>query len=137
MIIAGEASGDQLAAELVRVLREKLGRKQANCTADSQPLESSLEPQFFGAGGAAMKAAGVELAYDMSSHSVVGLSEVLKDYLKWRRIFRRLLHERVSRRRGSDRKLSPSRRATCRLPDHRKFPGQVFLRRAFLIYCGA
>ena len=91
MIIAGEASGDQLAAELVNVLREKLARRQANYTAEAQPLQASLEAEFFGAGGPAMKAAGVELGLDMTSHSVVGLIEVLKSYGNFRRIFAELL----------------------------------------------
>src|SRR5437899_8072447 len=91
MIIAGEASGDQLAAELVCVLREKLARRRANYRPEWQPLQTSLEPQFFGAGGPAMKAASAELAFDMTSHSVVGLVEALKNYGIFRRIFAELL----------------------------------------------
>ena len=65
MLIAGEASGDLLAAELVAALREK-----------------SPDAQFFGAGGAKMSAAGVELAFDMTQHSVIGVSDVLEKYFE-------------------------------------------------------
>lgn len=90
MLIAGEASGDLLAAELVQALREELALVEMEPTADSQPLRTSLEPRFFGAGGPRMAATGVELAFDMTEHSVVGLSDVLKNYLKFRRLFHRL-----------------------------------------------
>jgi lipid-A-disaccharide synthase len=56
MLIAGEPSGDLLAAELVLALRERWG-----------------DATFFGAGGARMAAAGVELAFDMREHAVVGI----------------------------------------------------------------
>src|SRR5262249_27347681 len=92
MVIAGEASGDLLAAELVRALREEIPRAEAAPTWDYQPLQASLEPHFFGAGGPKMTAAGVELAFDMTQHSVVGLSDVLKNILKFRRLFRQLFH---------------------------------------------
>ena len=51
MLIAGEASGDLLAAELVRALRQELADAEAVPTTDFQPLYTSLEPRFFGAGG--------------------------------------------------------------------------------------
>ncbi|HSH96492.1 MAG TPA: hypothetical protein VK968_20250, partial [Roseimicrobium sp.] len=57
MLIAGEASGDLLAAELVREL-----------AAGSSPFR----PRFFGVGGPKMAAAGVELAIDLTQHSVIG-----------------------------------------------------------------
>ncbi|MGA2662165.1 MAG: hypothetical protein ABSH34_32195, partial [Verrucomicrobiota bacterium] len=90
MLVAGEASGDLLAAELVRALREELAGLQAIPTPDYQPLRASLEPRFFGAGGPRMAAAGVELAFDMTAHSVIGLSDVLGDYVTFRRLFHRL-----------------------------------------------
>jgi lipid-A-disaccharide synthase len=37
-----------------------------------------------------MAAAGVDLAFDMTEHSVVGITEVLKNYLKFRRLFHQL-----------------------------------------------
>ena len=74
MLIAGEASGDLLAAELVSALRGQLP-----------------DAQFFGAGGAKMAAAGVELAFDLTQYSVIGISDVLKKYFEFRRLFHQLL----------------------------------------------
>ena len=80
MFIAGEASGDLLAAELVMTLKQ------------SPELKASpYSAEFFGAGGLWMKAAGVELAFDMTQHAVIGISDVLKNYLKFRRLFNQLL----------------------------------------------
>src|SRR5437667_10687123 len=90
MLIAGEASGDLLAAELVRALRQELADAEAVPTTDFQPLYTSLEPRFFGAGGPRMAAAGVELAFDLTAHSVIGLSDVFKNYFKFRRLFHQL-----------------------------------------------
>jgi lipid-A-disaccharide synthase len=56
MLIAGEPSGDLLASELVLALRAQWP-----------------DARFFGAGGARMEAAGVELAFDMREHAVVGI----------------------------------------------------------------
>jgi len=56
MLIAGEASGDLLASELVLALRAQWP-----------------DAKFFGAGGARMAAAGVELAFDLTQHAVLGL----------------------------------------------------------------
>jgi lipid-A-disaccharide synthase len=81
MLIAGEASGDLLAAELVSALRGKLP-----------------DAKFFGAGGAKMAAAGVELAFDMTQHSVIGISDVLKNYFKFRRLFNQLLALAIERK---------------------------------------
>jgi len=66
-------------------------------TADYQPLHTSLEPRFFGAGGPQMAAAGVELAFDMTEHSVIGLSEALKHYFKFRRLFHQLFQLALER----------------------------------------
>src|SRR5690349_18989273 len=90
MVIAGEASGDLLAAELVQAVREELSKAQAVPTWDYQPLHTSLEPRFFGAGGSHLAAAGVDLAFDLTVHSVTGISDVLKNYLKFRRLFHQL-----------------------------------------------
>ena len=89
MLIAGEASGDLLGAELAHALRAEFAGIEGLPTADYQPLHTSLEPRFFGAGGPRMAAAGVQLAFDMTAHSVLGLSEVIKNLFK----FRRLLHQ--------------------------------------------
>jgi lipid-A-disaccharide synthase len=72
MLIAGEASGDMLAAELVAALREQVP-----------------DATFFGAGGGRMSAAGVELAFDLTEHAVVGLP-TLGQYLKLRGLGRQL-----------------------------------------------
>ena len=91
MLIAGEASGDTLAAELVMALNPALTGVEAKATTDLQPLRASLKPRFFGAGGPKMAAAGVELAFDLTAHAVVGISEVLRNYGKFRRFFKQLL----------------------------------------------
>ncbi|HEX3856717.1 MAG TPA: lipid-A-disaccharide synthase [Verrucomicrobiae bacterium] len=87
MLIAGEASGDLLAAELVSAL-----------LAASKQNEEGRPPQFFGAGGAKMAAAGVELAFDLTQHSVIGISDVLKNYFKFRRLFHQLLALAIERK---------------------------------------
>jgi lipid-A-disaccharide synthase len=86
MLIAGEASGDLLAAELVSAL-----------LAASKQSEDG-RPQFFGAGGPRMAAAGVELAFDMTQHSVIGVSDVLKKYFEFRRLFDQLLTLAIERK---------------------------------------
>lgn len=91
MLIAGEPSGDLLGGELVAKLRERLTDLEATPTADLQPLHASLEPEFFGAGGTHMEAAGVKICVDLTRHSVVGLWEVIKKYQDFRRIFRELV----------------------------------------------
>ena len=90
MVIAGEASGDWLAAELVKAIREEMVRTPALVTTDNQPLHSSLAPRFFGAGGPRMSAAGVDLLFDLTKHSVIGVSDVLKKYFEFRRLLKRL-----------------------------------------------
>jgi lipid-A-disaccharide synthase len=87
MLIAGEASGDLLAAELVSAL-----------LAVSKRSEDGRVPQFFGAGGPRMAAAGVELAFDLTRHSVIGISDVLKNYFKFRRLFNQLLALAIERK---------------------------------------
>jgi lipid-A-disaccharide synthase len=81
MLIAGEASGDLLAAELVSALHGQLP-----------------DAKFFGAGGPKMAAAGVKLAFDLTQHSVIGISDVLKDYFKFRRLFKQLLKLAIERK---------------------------------------
>ena len=76
LLIAGEPSGDQLAAELVRALRRRTG---------------PLEPQFFGAGGPAMAGAGVEILCDLTAHSVIGPADALRQLGRFQSAFRLLL----------------------------------------------
>jgi len=85
MIIAGETSGDLLAAELVTALK-------------SQLAERKIDAEFFGAGGPALKCAGVELDLDLTAHAVVGLVEVIFNYRKWRGIYKRLLRLAIERK---------------------------------------
>jgi len=97
MVIAGEPSGDLLAAELVKALRIELIQAEARLSEDLQPLQTTLEPRFFGAGGPRMAEAGVELAFDMTTHAVVGLIEVLKHYRKFKTLFDRLVRLAIER----------------------------------------
>lgn len=96
MLIAGEPSGDTLAAELVGALRAAVGRR-STYSLDRQPLESDLAPRFFGAGGPRMAAAGVDLAVDMMPHAVTGLSEVLRNLAKFRALMLQLTDLAVAR----------------------------------------
>ena len=98
MVIAGETSGDILAAELVQALRAEANARPENPTWDYQPLRSNLEPRFFGAGGPKMAGAGVELAFDLTAHAVTGLSEVLKNLGKFRRLFAQLYRLALERK---------------------------------------
>lgn len=97
MIIAGEASGDLLAAELVGALRDEMAKAGAAFTPEQQPLTTSLAPRFFGAGGPHMRKAGVELVLDMSEHAVIGLTDVLRKYGHFRRCFRTLYRAALQR----------------------------------------
>lgn len=81
MLIAGEPSGDLLAAELVTALRAK--RADVEC---------------FGAGGANMEEAGVDLAFDMTRHAVIGLWEAIRKYFEFRRLLNELLRLAIERR---------------------------------------
>src|SRR5262245_4528302 len=96
MLIAGEASGDMLGAELVEALRSELMATDVSYTPHAQPLRTGLEPRFFGAGGPRMAAAGVELAFDMTQHSIIGIPS-LKNYLDARRRFNDLLQFAIDR----------------------------------------
>jgi lipid-A-disaccharide synthase len=86
MLIAGEASGDLLAAELVSAL-----------LAASKRSEDGHTPQFFGAGGPKMAGVGVDLAFDLTQHSVIGISDVLLNYFKFRGLFNQLLALAIER----------------------------------------
>ncbi|MEE2942187.1 MAG: lipid-A-disaccharide synthase [Verrucomicrobiota bacterium] len=75
LMIAGEASGDTLGAELIESIRQ-------------QPKGENIN--FIGAGGPKMEAAALRSEFDLSEHAVVGIWEVLKNYFKFRRLFRQL-----------------------------------------------
>jgi lipid-A-disaccharide synthase len=74
--VAGEASGDRHAAEVLRDLRR-------------------LDPtvQSFGVGGPQLKSAGQNQLFDLTASAVVGLTEVLKNYFKFRAFFHRILED--------------------------------------------
>ena len=76
MIIAGETSGDRIAALLAKEI-----------------LEKHPQVRLRGLGGPMMREAGVELLRDMTSLAVVGLIEVLKNYSEFKKIFRQVLDE--------------------------------------------
>ena len=70
LVVAGEASGDEHAARLVRdLLEQKPGMKI-----------SAL-------GGNELKSVGAELIFPLAQHAVVGLWEVLKNYRLFKEIF--------------------------------------------------
>lgn len=80
MLVAGETSGDLLGAELVSALRRSSGWR-------AWPHE----PRVFGAGGPHMRAAGVDIALDLTRHAVVGLAEVVRRALEFRRLLQSLV----------------------------------------------
>jgi lipid-A-disaccharide synthase len=86
MLIAGEASGDALGAELVLALRKKLEPER---TAPGQF-------KFLGVGGPQMQAAGVEVIFDFTRNAVWGL-EALKQLFEFRRRFKQLLRVAIER----------------------------------------
>ncbi len=83
MVIAGDPSGDALAADLVGALPKRMA-----------PLPCS----FFGAGGPKMARAGVELFFDLTADSVIGISDVFKKLPMLRKRFQRLVDLAVQRR---------------------------------------
>jgi lipid-A-disaccharide synthase len=91
MLIAGEPSGDLLAAELVKAIKWETGGSHAT-------RHTPHAVQFFGAGGAKMAEAGVELAFDLTQHSIIGLWEAVKHYGKFKRLFDQLVTLAFERR---------------------------------------
>lgn len=73
MIIAGEASGDLQAANLLRSLK-------------------SINPNIeaFGMGGKKMSAEGAEIIYDITNLAIVGFFEILKHLFTFKKIFEKL-----------------------------------------------
>src|SRR5690242_1048437 len=81
MFIAGEASGDSHAANLIKAIKAK-----------------DPDIHCFGAGGPQMAATGMELILDLTQHAVLGFVEVLRNYLKFRRFFYQMLQVVQERR---------------------------------------
>ena len=82
LVIAGETSGDQHGAEMIRVLREEFP-----------------DLSIFGVGGDRLRAVGVETLFDIEALNVVGLVEVLAKVPSGLLMARRLL--RAARERGT------------------------------------
>lgn len=80
MLVAGETSGDLLGAELVSALRRSPGWR-------AWPHA----PRLFGAGGPHMRAAGVDIALDLTRHAVVGLAEVARRAFEFSRFLQSLV----------------------------------------------
>jgi lipid-A-disaccharide synthase len=76
LVVAGEASGDQLGAALVRALLERLPHVEV-----------------YGVGGAHMRAAGVETVFDVGDLNAVGAVEVLTKVPQGLRMAYQLLRE--------------------------------------------
>ena len=74
MVVAGEVSGDQHAARLVRDLRAVRG-----------------DVEFFGIGGDALRREGVRTVVDAREMAVVGFFEVLMRYGFFRRVFNQMV----------------------------------------------
>lgn len=82
MLIAGEASGDTLGAELIAALKS---------------AATAQQPTFFGAGGPRMQAAGMELIFDFTSHAIFG-AEAFGRLLEFRRRMQALLALAIERK---------------------------------------
>lgn len=74
LMVAGEASGDAHGAALIQALRQQNPRVR-----------------IIGVGGPRMAAAGQEQLFDLSAHAVLGLTEVLRQYFKFRGFRNRIL----------------------------------------------
>lgn len=81
MVVAGEVSGDMLAAGLVRAI----GRR-------------APAARFFGIGGDELRAAGTEILQDASEMAVMGFLEVAVRLRFFRRVFARMVAEAQARR---------------------------------------
>jgi lipid-A-disaccharide synthase len=81
LVVAGEPSGDLHAARVVEAVRRK------------RP-----EVQFWGIGGASLRAAGMEILVDAREMAVLGLWEVLKRYAFFRRVFDNLVAAAAARK---------------------------------------
>ena len=74
MLLAGEASGDTLGAELVKSL-----------------IEADPKISCIGAGGSLMENAGVDIEIDLTQHAVIGVWEAIQNYGKFKKFFNQLL----------------------------------------------
>ena len=70
LVIAGEASGDEHAARLLKDLKAK-----------------KPDLKVAALGGPRLREAGAELLFDLTRHAVVGIFEVLRNYWFFKRLF--------------------------------------------------
>ncbi len=84
MIIAGEISGDMHAANIIKAIK----KERPNTT-------------FFGIGGPAMRAVGVETFYDIKDMAVMGIVEVLKHIKFFKKVFTEMETLAETRRPGA------------------------------------
>ena len=70
LVIAGEISGDMHAAALVRALQRR-----------------QVDVECFGIGGDELRAAGMEIVHDVREMAVLGLTDVLRKYRFFHRVF--------------------------------------------------
>ena len=75
LIVAGETSGEEHAASLVRALRQRL----------------DTGVSFFGSGGKCMKQEGVELFHDVSQLAAIGPIAAVLNLGSYIRLFRRII----------------------------------------------
>ena len=80
MVVTGEVSGDQHAADLVSQLKKRLP-----------------DARFFGMGGARLADQGVDLIYSASEISVMGITEVLPKLRRIARVMKGLEHSAAHR----------------------------------------
>lgn len=78
MVIAGEASGDRIAAPVLRALRNKAS-------------ERGVELRLIGIGGEEAKAAGLECIVSAKEMSVVGFVEVARRFRFFRSVFKQMV----------------------------------------------
>ncbi|MGB8114762.1 MAG: lipid-A-disaccharide synthase [Candidatus Sulfotelmatobacter sp.] len=103
LISAGEASGEMYGAQLIEALRRASEQNIAQLRFSGQPgaavparasrSSPALELEFFGVGGARMRAAGCGTLVDTKDLSVVGITEILSHLPKIYGLFHKLIDE--------------------------------------------
>lgn len=78
LVVAGESSGDRLAAAAIAALRRRLAQ-------DGRTLVA------WGTGGGALREAGVDVLHGLETLAVLGLTEVVRAYPRLKRIQRELI----------------------------------------------
>ena len=93
LISAGEASGEMYGAQLIEALgRAVMETKILGIHTDvGEGVRATLKPEFFGAGGERMRAAGCEIVVDAKDLAVVGITEILSHLPKILGLYRKLI----------------------------------------------